>query len=66
HYYLGLIGSRNKVKRIKEDFVNEGIASSEEVENVDMPIGLDINAESADEIAISIIAKLIKEKNTAR
>jgi len=30
---------------------------------VDMPIGLYIHAESADEIAISILAKLISEKN---
>jgi xanthine/CO dehydrogenase XdhC/CoxF family maturation factor len=28
-----------------------------------MPIGLDINAVTADEIAISIVAKLIREKN---
>jgi xanthine dehydrogenase accessory factor len=65
HRYLGLIGSRNKVKRIREDFMNEGIATAEELDGVDMPIGLDINAETADEIAISIVAKLIMEKNTA-
>ena len=39
------------------------IASEEELSVVDMPIGLDINAVTADEIAVSIVAKLIREKN---
>lgn len=64
HFYLGMIGSKTKVARTYEMFQSEGIATKEELEKVDMPLGIDINAETADEIAISIIAKLIKEKNT--
>lgn len=63
HYYLGMIGSKNKVNRTHEIFISENIATKEELEKVDMPVGLNIHAESADEIAISIIAKLIMEKN---
>ncbi len=63
HFYLGMIGSKNKVKRITDDFIADGIATKEQLERVDMPIGLYIHAESADEIAISILAKLISEKN---
>jgi len=42
---------------------NEGIATKEQLDRVDMPIGLEIHAISADEIAISILARLISEKN---
>ncbi len=63
HYYLGMIGSKTKVARTKEMFVSENIATLEELNKVDMPIGIDINAITADEIAISIVAKIIKEKN---
>lgn len=64
HFYLGMIGSKTKVSRTREMFASDGIATPEELEKVDMPIGLDINAKTADEIAISIIAKLIKVKNS--
>ncbi len=63
HCYLGMIGSKNKVARTRENFIKEGIATKEELDRVDMPIGLEINAVTADEIAISIVAKIIKEKN---
>lgn len=63
HCYLGMIGSKNKVARTKENFISGGIATKEELDRIDMPIGLDIQAITADEIAVSIVAKLIGEKN---
>jgi len=63
HCYLGMIGSKKKVATMKENLFSQGIATEEELSRVDMPIGLDINAVTADEIAISIVAKLIREKN---
>lgn len=63
HCYIGMIGSKKKVATMKENLISGGIATEEELSRVDMPIGLDINAVTADEIAISIIAKLIREKN---
>lgn len=65
HCYLGMIGSKKKVATMKENLLSQGIASEEELSRVDMPIGLDINAVTADEIAVSIVAKLILEKNKA-
>ena len=63
HEYLGMIGSKKKVATMKKNLISEGIATKEELSRVDMPIGLDINADTADEIAISIVANLIREKN---
>jgi xanthine dehydrogenase accessory factor len=63
HAYLGMIGSKKKVATMKENLMSQGIATEEELSRVDMPIGLEINAVTADEIAVSIVAKLIREKN---
>jgi len=58
-----MIGSKNKVATLKQNMLAEGIATEEELNRVDMPVGMEIHAVTADEIAISIVAKLIKEKN---
>ena len=63
HAYIGMIGSKKKVATMKENLISQGIATEEELNSADMPIGLDINAVTADEIAVSIVAKLIREKN---
>jgi len=63
NFYLGMIGSKTKVALTKQMFISEKIANKSELDNVDMPIGIDINAKTADEIAISIVAKLISVKN---
>jgi len=63
HRYLGMIGSKSKVASMKKNLLEGGIATEEQLNRVDMPIGIDINAITADEIAISIVAKLISEKN---
>ena len=57
--YLGMIGSRRKVEMTKKMFVDAGVGSKTELEKVDMPMGIDIAAETPDEIAISILAKMI-------
>jgi xanthine dehydrogenase accessory factor len=57
--YLGLIGSRAKVKRIYDVLVEDGTVSLEQLENVHAPIGLDIGAVTPQEIAVSIVAELI-------
>ncbi len=61
--YLGMIGSERKVKLTKKMFVEGNLATKKELENVDMPMGISINAEGPEEIAISILAKLIAVKN---
>jgi xanthine dehydrogenase accessory factor len=61
--YLGMIGSRKKVAEIKKKMIDEGIYSSELIDRIDMPVGVSINSVTPEEIAISIVAKLIDVKN---
>ncbi|MFM1745379.1 MAG: hypothetical protein RLZZ630_1316 [Bacteroidota bacterium] len=63
--YLGMIGSQRKVEMTRKLF-KEGLSvTSEELSRVDMPMGEDIGAETPDEIAVSILAKLIRVRRTA-
>jgi xanthine dehydrogenase accessory factor len=57
--YLGLIGSRAKVKRIYDVLVEDGSVPVERLEHVHAPIGLDIGAVTPQEIAVAIVAELI-------
>lgn len=57
--FLGMIGSRRKALLIKRHLVESGMATQEQVARVHSPIGLDIGAETIDEIAVSIVAQLI-------
>ena len=61
--YLGMIGSQRKINVTEKMFKDGQIGSIEELEKVHMPIGIDINAETPEEIAVSIISELIKVKN---
>ena len=56
--YLGLIGSRAKVRRIFDRLMEEGMPA-ECLSRVHAPIGLDIGAVTPAEIAISIMAELV-------
>lgn len=57
--YLGMIGSRRRVKALMAELLEDGIPP-EAVERVHSPIGLDIAAETPEEIAVSILAEIIK------
>lgn len=56
--YMGMIGSKNKIRRVFEQLENEGI-QRELLDKVHTPIGLAIGAETPEEIAISVIAEII-------
>jgi xanthine dehydrogenase accessory factor len=60
--YVGLIGSKAKVKRIYDALREEGMAP-DALRRVHAPIGLDIGAITPQEIAISILAELIAVKH---
>jgi xanthine dehydrogenase accessory factor len=60
--YLGLIGSKAKVKRIYDALREEGI-TPDALRHVHAPIGLDIGAITPQEIAVSILAELIAVKH---
>ena len=57
--YLGMIGSRRKKALIFKALENEGF-SPRDLERVHAPIGLDIGAETPQEIAVCIVAQLIQ------
>jgi len=56
--YIGLIGSKAKIKKIYDALVEEGMPL-ECLSRIHAPVGLDIGAVSPEEIAISILAELI-------
>ena len=60
--YLGVIGSRRKVAHCQELLREHGFRNAE-IASVHMPIGLNIGAQSPEEIAVSILAEMIQEKN---
>ncbi|MDO5755818.1 MAG: XdhC/CoxI family protein [Tissierellia bacterium] len=60
--YLGMIGSRRKVGAVIKKLREEGF-TKEQIGTVHMPIGLNIDDGSVEEIAISILAEILMIKN---
>jgi xanthine dehydrogenase accessory factor len=56
--YVGMIGSRRKVRTTYDRLMAEGVPASL-LERVHSPIGLDIGAQTPAEIAVSILAEII-------
>ncbi|MDD2634424.1 MAG: xanthine dehydrogenase accessory protein XdhC [Bacteroidales bacterium] len=61
--YLGMIGSKTKVRQAKNQLLEKKILSEDKINKIDMPIGIRIKCETPEEIAVSIVAKLIDVKN---
>lgn len=59
--YVGLIGSKRKISLIIEDLKESGY-SEEEINRIHAPIGLNLGAETPEEIAVSIMAEIIGVK----
>ncbi len=64
HGYIGMIGSERKVLVARKNLVASNMMNEAELDAIDMPIGIDIRAITPQEIAISILAKLIDVRNT--
>jgi xanthine dehydrogenase accessory factor len=64
--YVGLIGSLGKVGRFRKRVLAKGKVSEEQWQALHAPIGLDICAETPQEIAVSIMAELVALKNAGR
>jgi xanthine dehydrogenase accessory factor len=60
--YIGMISSKRKRAAIYEALMAEGV-SKERLDFVHSPIGLDIGGETPEEIAVSIVAELIKVRS---
>ncbi len=57
--YIGMIGSRKKIKTVYDNLLAASI-SEDELKRVHAPIGLDIKAQTPEEIAVSIMAEIIQ------
>lgn len=60
--YVGMIGSKRKIRLIFDDLRREGI-SEQALARVHAPLGFDIGSQTVPEIAVSIVAELIAVRN---
>ena len=60
--FLGMIGSRRKARVIRERLIREHIATAEQLDQIACPVGADIEAQSTQEIAVSIMAQYIQKR----
>jgi len=63
--YLGVLGSRAKMKILLKELEKEGFPK-EKLDRIRTPIGLHINSQTPEEIAVSIAAEIIAVKNSAK
>ena len=61
--YVGMMGSKSKVKNVMDELRQLG-CSEEKLKNIHSPIGIEIQSETPEEIAISIAAEIIKIRNS--
>jgi xanthine/CO dehydrogenase XdhC/CoxF family maturation factor len=63
--YIGILGPKTKLNRMLDDLKIERAISEQELNRIYSPVGLDIGAETSEEIALSIVAEIkavIEEK----
>lgn len=63
--YVGMIGSKRKIKLIYDDLLARGIPH-DALAKVHAPLGLAIGSQTVPEIAVSIVAELIAVRNLGR
>ena len=56
--YVGMIGSKRRTRTVLENLESEGVPA-ERLARVYTPIGLDIEAETPEEIAVSVLAEIV-------
>jgi len=57
-FYLGMIGSRRKVQIVRQELEGQGVAAAF-LQRLQAPLGLEIHAETPEEIAVSIVGQII-------
>ena len=60
--YVGMLGSRSRSALVRRQLIEAGTAP-EKAEELHAPIGLAIKAQTAQEIALSILAEIVEVKN---
>lgn len=61
-YYVGMMGSRTRAAMMREELKKAGI-SEEWVSKLHSPVGLEIGAQTPEEIAVSVLAELLRERS---
>jgi len=61
--YVGVMGSHKRWRATRDQLVSDGVAE-ERLEQIHVPIGIDLNAETLEEIAVSILSEVIRENRT--
>lgn len=61
--YIGMLGSKRKLYSITEDLKGRGV-SEDKISSIYSPVGLDIGAETPEEIAFSVLAEILMIKNS--
>jgi xanthine dehydrogenase accessory factor len=64
--YVGLIGSRRKIERFRRRLEAKKVATPARWARLRAPIGLDIGAETPEEIAVAVAAELVAVKRARR
>ena len=63
--YIGMIGSKSKISKMWQRLAAKGVAQ-QYLDRVHAPIGLNIGADSPEEICISIMAEIIRERRLGK
>ena len=58
--YIGMIGSKNKIQLMRDNFISKSWATKSDLDRIHAPIGLEIGSKTVQEIAVSISAQLIQ------
>jgi len=64
--YIGMIGSKRKVRTVMEGFINDGVATAEDFRRVRSPMGVAIHSVTVEEIAVSVVAELVAVRRGAQ
>ena len=60
--FIGVVGSRSKRKNFFDRLRDEEGTTDDVLQSVQIPVGLDIGAETPDEIAVAIVASLVARR----
>jgi xanthine dehydrogenase accessory factor len=64
--YIGMIGSKRKVRLMRENFLANNWSDEVQFDRVHAPVGLNIESKTVQEIAVSICAEIIQERNAEK
>ena len=62
-FYIGAMGSRKNSSRRKERLGTYGDLTPEQIDRIHAPVGLDIGSKTPSEIALSVLADIVRHKN---